>query len=136
MEFKNEEYYLAKKYEKWEPVQAWVEKEEDGIFLQFFRTGSEVPVNLDFFDEIKEIQEGMMEMNFKDFNLILAYLWNQVDRKHFEELLTEALGHELNEGYVEEKWKQYQKCPAQFLHNFKDFFEAVCAAIKIKNYKG
>ncbi len=77
-----------------------------------------------------------MDIEFNDFNLILTYLWNRVDRKHFGELLEEAIGQELNEGYVEEKWKQYQNCPAQFLHNFREFFEAVCVAIEIKNYKG
>jgi len=77
-----------------------------------------------------------MNIEFKEFNLILTFLWNRVGRKEFKELLEIAIGHELPEGYVDEKWGQFRKCPAQFLHNFENFFKAVCAAIEAMDYKG
>jgi len=47
-------YYWARKDQIWEPVKAWVEEEDEGVFLRFFRAGSEVPVEENFFDEIQE----------------------------------------------------------------------------------
>jgi len=77
-----------------------------------------------------------MNIEFKDFNLILTYLWNRVGKKEFQKLLEIANGCKLHEQYIDEKWKIYQRCPVQFLHNFQKFFDAVCDEIANEEYKG
>ena len=58
MIYENDVYYWARKDRIWEPVKAWVKEEDEGIFLRFFRVGSEVPVEENFFDEIQETKES------------------------------------------------------------------------------
>ena len=75
-------------------------------------------------------------MTYDEFNLFITFLWNQISYKEFKELLEIAIGRDLDEGYIEEKWKNFQHCPPQFVQGFEDFFEAAMAAMEAIDYKG
>jgi len=75
-------------------------------------------------------------MTYEEANLFLSFLWNKVDRKLFSEILEEAIGHELEEGYVDEKWGHFQRCPAHFVQGFPEFFEAAASSMEELDYKG
>jgi hypothetical protein len=75
-------------------------------------------------------------MTYKEYDLFIKFLWNQVNYKEFKELLEMAIGHDLEEGYAQEKWKNFQNCPPQFVQGFERFFEATVAAMEAIDYKG
>jgi 3-methyladenine DNA glycosylase Tag len=75
-------------------------------------------------------------MTYEEANLFLSFLWNKVDRKLFGEILEKAIGHGLEERYIDEKWEHFQRCPAHFVQGFREFFEATITAMEAIDYKG
>jgi hypothetical protein len=75
-------------------------------------------------------------MTYDEFNLFMTFLWNRVDRKKFAELLEEAIGRKPDNGYIDEKWEQFQRCPGHFVQGYKQFFKAAMSSMKAINYKG
>ena len=79
-----------------------------------------------------------MELNYKNTNLFHKYLWNKVDLELFKTHLHNSLDNiYLYDGYINEKWDQFQKSPIQFAVSFEPaFFNACFAHMHEIDYKG
>jgi hypothetical protein len=75
-------------------------------------------------------------MTYEEFNLFHKFLYNKVGYKEFKELMEIAIGRELDEGYIQEKWEFFQQCPTRYISGFKELFEAAMAAMEAIDYKG
>jgi len=78
-----------------------------------------------------------MELTYKTLNIFHKYLWNEVDIERFKIHLQTALSGEVDDGYANQKWEQFQKCPIQFAATFNTaFFNAALAHMHEIDYKG
>ena len=70
-----------------------------------------------------------MELTYKNANLFHKYLWNEVDLQRFTIHLQTALSQaSLFDGYINEKWNQFQQCPIKFAVSFEPAFFNACLA--------
>ncbi len=79
-----------------------------------------------------------MKLNYETLNLFHKYLYNRVNYKKFKSILQRGLGiNPLSDDYLNSKWKQFQKCPIQFIASCGEYtFNAVLKDMIDENYKG
>ncbi len=81
--------------------------------------------------------DGEVNISWHDFNLLSKYLYNKVDKGEFHSILTEGLGHELDEGYVDEKWIAFQRNQMGFIAGYDEcVYDIIIRDMKETGYPG
>jgi len=74
-------------------------------------------------------------MTYNEANIIHKFLYNQVDKNKFYELMLKTDSF-FTKPYMDEKWKNYQDNMHSFTFTWESFFNEVVKDINNTNYKG
>lgn len=78
-----------------------------------------------------------MNISWEDFQLMEKYLHNRVDKGEFHSILTEGLGRELDDGYIDEKWIAFQRNQMVFISRYdRKVYDIIIRDIKETGYTG
>jgi len=75
-------------------------------------------------------------IKYSELNILTKYVYNNVDYEMFDKALRSYMPN-INDSYVMEKWKMFQKAQMNFVGTFdKKFFYFIYNKMIEQNYKG
>ena len=71
----------------------------------------------------------------KEFIIIGKYILNRLDKGHFQKLLEKAIGHGLEDNYIDEKWHMFQANNLSFIVSYPELLKEAIKEVKDINYE-
>ena len=89
----------------------------------------------DIFIEVKDIEEVEELTEYKNFNTLFKFCYNQIDYGVFESIMEEAYSN-TDSGYIKDKWDMFQDNMFSFLVQYRNFYLRTKEVIAELHYEG